>query len=85
MRGESSVQRLTEATGLEQSNVSRHLAVLRREGIVARRSKGNQAIYTLHDPSVVQLCEVVCGSLLDRLSDEIEALPDAKVWKGMGI
>ena len=85
MQGESSVQGLVEATGVEQSNLSRHLAVLRREGIVARRSQGNRAIYRIHDPSVVQLCEVVCGGLLDRLSDELEALPDAKIWKGMEI
>ena len=44
MQGEHSVRDLVEATGLEQSNVSRHLAVLRREGLASRRAEGNRAL-----------------------------------------
>ena len=77
MQGESSVQDLVETTGLEQPNVSRHLAHLRREGIVQRRPDGNRAIYRIHDPTVVELCELVCGGLAGRLSEGLEALPDA--------
>jgi len=85
MQGESSVQELVEVTGLEQSNVSRHLSVLRREGILARRADGNRALYTIHDPTIVQLCEIVCAGLMDGLSDDLDALPDSSVWKGSGI
>lgn len=85
MQGESSVQELVEATGVEQSNVSRHLSVLRREGIVGRRAEGNRALYSVQDPTVGRLCAIVCGGLEGRLTDELEALPDARMWKGEGI
>lgn len=85
MAGELGVQGLVEATGLEQSNVSRHLSVLRREGIVGRRSESNRAFYRILDPTVIQLCEIVCGGLGGWLAGELEALPDATVWKGAGI
>lgn len=85
MQGESSVQGLVEMTGLEQSNVSRHLSVLRREGIAARRSEGNRAVYSIHDPTIAQLCEIVCGGLEGMLTGDLEALPDARLWKGEGI
>jgi ArsR family transcriptional regulator len=85
MQGEHSVQGLVEATGLEQSNVSRHLSVLRREGIVERRAEENRAFYRISDPSVAKLCEIVCGGLEGRLAGELEALPDPRVWKGEGI
>ena len=85
MLGEHSVQELVEATDLEQSNVSRHLSVLRREGIVARRSEGNRALYEIQDPTIAKLCEIVCGGLAESLSDELDALPDASFWKGSGI
>ena len=85
MQGESSVQGLVEVTGLEQPNVSRHLSMLRREGIVERRADGNRALYSIHDPTVVQLCEIVCGGLAGMLSDDLDALPRSKEWQGSGI
>jgi len=75
MQGESGVQELVEATGFEQPNVSRHLSVLRREGIVERRADGNRALYRIQDPTIVQLCEIVCGGLTGRLTETLEALP----------
>ncbi len=85
MQGESSVQELVDNTGLEQSNVSRHLSVLRREAIVERRAEGNRAVYRIHDPTIVQLCEIVCDGLEGTLAGELESLPDPKVWSGDGI
>ncbi len=85
MQGESSVQDLAETTGVEQPNVSRHLAHLRREGIVERRPEGNRAIYRIHDPTIVQLCEIVCGGIMDRLSETLDAYPDAGDFTGSGI
>lgn len=73
--GELSVQDLVESTGLEQPNVSKHLGLLRREGIVARRGDGNRAFYRIVDPSVLELCEIVCGGLAARLAGALEALP----------
>ena len=85
MQGESSVQELVELTGLEQPTVSRHLSVLRREGIVERRAEGNRAFYSIHDSSIVQLCAIVCGGLAGQLSDTLDALPRDALWKGSGI
>jgi DNA-binding transcriptional ArsR family regulator len=85
MRGESSVGELVESTGLEQPSVSRHLIVLRREGILARRAEGNRAYYRIDDPTVTQLFGLVCGGLVDRLSEDLDALPAARLWKGAGI
>ncbi len=85
MQAESSVQELVETTGLEQSNVSRHLSVLRREAVVERRAEGNRAIYSINDPTIVRLCEIVCGGLEGVLAAELGSLPDPRVWIGDGI
>jgi len=74
MSGEHSVQELVDASGLTQTNVSRHLALLRREGIVARNRQGNRALYRIVDPNVAKLCKVVCGGLSDQLSGDLDAL-----------
>jgi DNA-binding transcriptional ArsR family regulator len=61
--GEATVLELTELIGTTQQNVSKHLGVLQRSGIVARRKQGNFAYYRIVDEGVLSLCEAVCGSL----------------------
>ena len=83
MQGEHSVQELVEAAGLEQPSVSRHLAQLRREGVVQRRAEGNRAIYRIHDSTVIELCGIVCGGLAEHFSEGLDALP-AQVLRSAG-
>jgi DNA-binding transcriptional ArsR family regulator len=71
--GEATVRDLQEATGASQQNVSKHLGVLLRAGIVDRRKRGNFSVYSIADPMVFSLCEEVCGGLR-READELDAL-----------
>jgi ArsR family transcriptional regulator len=64
--GEKTVQELCELTGTGQANTSKHLALLADQGLVARRKDGLFVHYSIDDPSVRELCEVVCGSLARR-------------------
>jgi DNA-binding transcriptional ArsR family regulator len=66
---DATVQELEEATGASQQNVSKHLGVLLRSGIVARRKEGNFSIYSIADEAVFSLCEEVCGGLRRQLSE----------------
>src|SRR5436190_16878334 len=60
---ERNVGELAELCGYSAANVSRHLALLTRHGLVARESRGNSAYYSIADASVYQLCDLVCGSI----------------------
>lgn len=60
---ERPVNSLVEATGGTQANISRHLQTLADAGILSRRKDGLQVFYSIADPSIFQLCELVCGSL----------------------
>jgi DNA-binding transcriptional ArsR family regulator len=70
--GESSVQDLVDALETSQQNVSKHLAVLHRAGIVGRRKDGLHSYYRITDDSVFAMCETVCGAL-QRDSDTLTA------------
>lgn len=72
MNGELAVPELMRGTGLSQTNLSRHLGVLRQAGIVERRSHGNRAFYRIADPNLVEVCDLVCGSLADQLAQDLE-------------
>jgi DNA-binding transcriptional ArsR family regulator len=61
--GEKNVGTLVELSGGSQTNVSRHLQALADAGIVSRRKAGLQVFYAICDPTIFELCELVCGSL----------------------
>ena len=71
--GSATVQELQEATGASQQNVSKHLGVLLRSGLVSRSKEGNFSRYTIADEGVFDLCEQVCGGLRRQL-DELDAV-----------
>jgi DNA-binding transcriptional ArsR family regulator len=77
-RRERTVGDLVEALGATQANVSKHLAVLHREGLVARRKEGLHVYYRVADPSVFELCELICGSLEARAAREVRAFKPAR-------
>lgn len=72
--GELSVSELVRATGLSQTNVSRHLQTLADAGMVDRRKAGVSAYYRIADPTIFQLCELMCGSLQRTLERHEQAL-----------
>jgi DNA-binding transcriptional ArsR family regulator len=60
--GEHSVGQLVDLVGGNQPNVSRHLQVLHEGGLVARRRDGGNVFYSIADPVVFELCDLVCRS-----------------------
>ncbi len=74
---EATVLELTELIGTTQQNVSKHLGVLQRSGIVARRKQRNFAYYRIIDEGVLSLCEAVCGSLQQQVESLRQLVGDA--------
>ena len=52
---ELSAGALIERLGIEQANVSQHLAVLRTKQLVVNRKVGNQVFYSVRDPIIIQV------------------------------
>jgi DNA-binding transcriptional ArsR family regulator len=65
--GEATVLELAELLATTPQNVSKHLGVLQRARIVARRKQGNFAYYRIIDEGIYSLCEQVCGSLQQQV------------------
>ena len=74
MDGEKTVSELVRETEGLQANVSKHLSVLLEAGILARRKQGTSAYYRIADESIFELCDLVCGSIHDRLLAELDEL-----------
>lgn len=65
--GEASVTELAASLDATHANVSKHLNLLYAERIVERRREGARFVYDIADESVLQICDIVCGGVRERL------------------
>ena len=61
--GERCVGDILGEVGGSQANVSKHLSVLRRAGLVDCRREGVNVYYRIDDPTVFTICSTICDSL----------------------
>jgi ArsR family transcriptional regulator len=66
--GELSVNELVESTNISQAHVSKQLKMLAAAHFIERRKEGTKALYSIKDPMVFELCELVCGTLAKQES-----------------
>ena len=74
---EKSVNELLLEIDTTQPNLSQHLAVLFRAGVVAKRKDGTQVIYRVQCEKAVALCRSVCTQIAIEL-DEPDAVPEGQ-------
>lgn len=79
--GELAAGTIQERLGIEQANLSQHLAVLRSRQIVQTRKEGNQVFYSLRNRMLVKVLDLMRRYFQANLSDAIQMLAeiDSKV------
>ena len=73
------VSKILERLGLEQANVSQHLSVLRSKQIVIGRKEGNQVFYSLRDPIIGMVLELMRLYFQSHLKEALEMLRDIEL------
>lgn len=66
--GEKAVSEIVAIVGQSQTNVSQHLSLMHRAGILRRRRQGAQVFYEIAEPAIVGVCRLVC-TLVAATSD----------------
>ncbi|MGB4059844.1 MAG: metalloregulator ArsR/SmtB family transcription factor [Burkholderiaceae bacterium] len=74
---EKSVSQLLGEIETTQPNLSQHLNVLYRTGVLAKRKEGTQVIYRVQSEQAVTLCRTVCTQIAIEM-DEPSAIPLAQ-------
>ena len=74
--GELTVSNFVENLGLEQANLSQHLAVLRARQIVVTRKAGNQVFYSLRDPLMLDLLDLMRRYFHKQVGDSVALLDE---------
>lgn len=75
---EKTVGEIVDALNGSQPNISKHLQALNDAGLVSRRREGNRIVYSISDPVVFKLCELVCRSAAEEARDRLENLAEVE-------
>ncbi|HEX3743176.1 MAG TPA: metalloregulator ArsR/SmtB family transcription factor [Bryobacteraceae bacterium] len=76
--GELSAGAIGERLGIEQANVSQHLAILRSRQIVAGRKEGNQVFYSVSNPALLKVLDIMREYFQKNLKDTVQMLGEIK-------
>ena len=75
---ELSARAIQEKLGLEQANLSQHLAILRSHQIVVNRKDGNQVFYSIRNPLLVEVLDIMRRYFQTSLADAIQMLEEVE-------
>lgn len=81
---ERSVEELAKLTGTGQSNLSQHLAALRRQKLVVPRRAGMNVFYTLADPRIADACSLTRELLTSLVRRDQRAVTVTEVSRKNG-
>ncbi len=79
--GAKNVSEIVEETGLGQANVSKHLNMLTKAGIVTREPKGICVYYKIANPFLFDLCDLVCDVLSLQFQQQNQQLEVLKTLR----
>jgi len=80
--GEMSAGKLIEKLGIEQANASQHLAILRARLIVVNRKRGNQVFYSIRDPALIEVLDILRRYFYSQLSSTVNLLEEVGQAQG---
>jgi DNA-binding transcriptional ArsR family regulator len=79
---ERCVCEFTEDLDVEQSNISQHLSILRKQGVVSCRKDGIKVIYKVNYPQVFDILDVVEEILVSQVNATLSMLNKRPKRKG---
>ena len=74
--GELTAGAIIERLGLEQANASQHLAVLRSRNIVVNRREGNQVFYSVRDPLLIEVLDIMRRYFQAHIDEALASLQE---------
>lgn len=75
---ELSAGAIQEKLGIEQANVSQHLAILRTRQILSNRKVGNQVLYSVRNPVLLEVLDIMRRYFHSNLKQAVQMLDEIK-------
>jgi len=72
--GELPAGTLLDMLGIEQANLSQHLAVLKAREVLVSRKVGNQVYYAVRDPALIEVMDLLRKYFYSHLNETLGLL-----------
>ena len=82
--GELSAGGIQERLSVEQANLSQHLAILRAKQLVSNRKEGNQVFYSIRNPVLIQVLDIMRRYFQAHLSESMQMLSEIEAEERTG-
>ncbi len=82
-QGEKNVSEMLAQIDTTQPNMSQHLSMLYRSGVLAKRREGTQVYYRLQSERVATLCRAVCTQVAIELDGDAPVKPSDRLLPAM--
>jgi ArsR family transcriptional regulator len=69
---------LIERLGVEQANASQHLTILRTKHILVNRKAGNQVFYSVRDPLILEVLDLMRRYFYAQLAENQAMLEEIR-------
>ena len=76
--GELPVSAILTRLGIEQANASQHLSSLRARRLVNNRKRGNQVFYSVRDPLLLEVLDLMRRYAMAHLEEDLALLQELK-------
>jgi ArsR family transcriptional regulator len=76
--------KLIDKLGIEQANASQHLSILRAKMIVVSRKEGNHVLYSLRDPILIEVLDILRRYFYSQLTDTKSILEEIGAERAEG-
>jgi ArsR family transcriptional regulator len=80
--GELTAGSFVKRLGLEQANLSQHLAVMRARQILVTRKVGNQVFYTVRDPLMLEMLDLMRRYFHNQVGESMAMLEEMEKAEG---
>ena len=77
--GEMAAGAIQERLGVEQANLSQHLAILRSRRIVSHRKEGNQVFYSFRNKVLIKVLDLMRRHFEANLHEAVQTLSEMKL------
>ena len=76
---------IVERLGVEQANASQHFSVLRAKNIVTSRKEGNQVFYSVRDPLLIEVLDILRRYFQAHIEEAMSMLKEINENEGVAV
>ena len=81
--GEISARAIQDRLGIEQANLSQHLAILRSRQIVVNRKEGNQVFYSMRNRVLIKVLDLMRKYFQTNLNESVQMLSEIEAERAV--